>query len=231
MSDLVSRRALISGAAAVATAALASRAAQAGTIDDLLARIARARAGVHTLKGPFTQTRTIGLLSTDVRSLGTLTLVRPDRLRWELAPPDAVTFWIGPEGLAYRSQHGQGSMPASSARIAASLQDLHTLLGGDLAKLSDRWTLGLLRDDATGAELEARARSGASQASASTGGAGGGAGPSPGAPRIIRFALASDLVRPVRALLVEGEHDRTSVEFGDVAVNAPIEDATMRPPS
>jgi hypothetical protein len=222
-SPRVSRRAALAAVAVV----LASRGARAGSIDDLLGRIARARAGMRTLKGPFTQTRTIGLLSTDVRSIGSLSLVRPDRLRWELAPPDAVTFWIGPEGLAYRSQHGQGSMPASSARIAASLQDLHTLLGGDLAKLSDRWTLTLLRDDATGAEIEARARAG--QASAS--GGGGGAGPAPGAPRTIRFALAPDLVRPVRALLVEGAHDRTSVEFGEVAVNVPVEDSAMRPPS
>jgi hypothetical protein len=219
MSGRLSRRAVLAASAGFAAAAVvAPRAGRAaGPIDDLLARIARARSSVRTLKGPFTQTRTIGLLSTDVRSIGTLALVRPDRLRWELAPPDAVTFWIGPEGLAYRSQHGQGSMPASSARIAASLQDLHALLGGDLGKLSDRWNLTLLRDEASGAEIEARARSASSGSS--------------GAPRTIRFTLAPDLVRPVRALLVEGEHDRTSVEFGEVAVNAPIEDSAMRPPS
>src|ERR1019366_4619367 len=91
-------------------------------------------------------------------SVGSLTLVRPDRLRWELAPPDAVTFWIGPEGLAYRSPHGQGSMPASSARIAASLQDLHALLGGDLSRLAERWSLAVLRDDTSGVEIEAHAR-------------------------------------------------------------------------
>ncbi|HEX3769906.1 MAG TPA: outer membrane lipoprotein carrier protein LolA [Polyangiaceae bacterium] len=212
----VSRRAMLSGSAGFVAAFAAARVGRAGSIDDLLGRIARARSSVRTLKGPFTQTRTIGLLSTDVRSIGTLALVRPDRLRWELAPPDAVTFWIGPEGLAYRSQHGQGSMPASSARIAASLQDLHALLGGDLAKLSDRWNLTLIRDEAAGAEIEARARSAAGAS---------------GVPRTIRFALAPDLVRPVRALLVEGEHDRTTVEFGEVAVNAPIEDSAMRPPS
>src|ERR1019366_2873660 len=94
-SMILSRRSLLAGSAALAT----TRGARAsGAIDDLLARVAKARQPVRTLKGPFTQTRTIGLLSTDVRSVGSLTLVRPDRLRWELAPPDAVTFWIGPEG-------------------------------------------------------------------------------------------------------------------------------------
>jgi hypothetical protein len=231
----LSRRGLLASAAWLAAgASLGARSARAsGPIDDLLARIARARQPVRTLKGPFTQTRTIGLLSTDVRSTGALALVRPDRLRWELAPPDAVTFWIGPEGLAYRSQHGQGSMPASSARIAASLQDLHALLGGDLARLADRWTLTLLRDDATGAEIEAQARPvppGAPAGPATSASPPGAPNP-PGGLRTIRLALAPDLVRPVRALLVEGAHDRTTIAFGDVAVNAPIEDATMRPPA
>jgi hypothetical protein len=201
-------------------ASRASRAAGAAApIDDLLARIARARAPVKTLQGPFTQTRTIGLLSTDVKSTGTLSLLRPDRLKWQLAAPDEVTFWIGPEGLAYRSAHGQGRVPASNARIAASLQDLHALLGGDLAKLTERWSLAVLRDDATGAELEATRRPEAADA---------GAGAS--VARTMRFALAPDLVRPTRALLVEGEHDRTVIEFGTLTVDAALDEATMRPP-
>jgi|CZKU01.1.fsa_nt_gi hypothetical protein len=223
---ILSRRSLLAGSASLlaGSAALATtRGARAsGAIDDLLARVAKARQPVRTLKGPFTQTRTIGLLSTDVRSVGSLTLVRPDRLRWELAPPDAVTFWIGPEGLAYRSPHGQGRMPASSARIAASLQDLHALLGGDLSRLAERWSLAVLRDDSSGAEIEAHARAPVSSAAASS---------SPGGTRTMRFALASDLVRPTRALLVEGENDRTSIEFGDLSINAPVDESAMRLPS
>jgi hypothetical protein len=90
---------------------------------------------VRTLQGPFVQTRSIGLLATDVRSTGTLVLVRPDRLRWELAPPDAVTFFVGPDGLAYKGATGQGHAMPPNARIAAALDDLRTLLGGDLTKL------------------------------------------------------------------------------------------------
>jgi hypothetical protein len=226
----VSRRSLLvrlaRGAALVAAsglpgsaAFLTARAALAGdAVGDLLARIAKARAPVRTLQGPFTQTRTIGLLSTDVRSTGSLVLVRPDRLRWQLAPPDDVTFWITPAGLAYRSAHGHGSMPATGERLAAALQDLHALLGGDLARLSDRWSLAVLRDDATGAELEASPLPS------------GPAGASSPVARRLRFALAPDLVRPTRALLVEGEHDRTAIDFGDLSVNAPVDEAAMRPP-
>jgi outer membrane lipoprotein carrier protein LolA len=199
---------------------LATRAAIAGgSVDDLLARVAKARAPVRTLKGPFTQTRTIGLLSTDVRSVGSLTLVRPDRLRWRLEPPDDITFWVGPEGLAYRSAHGQGRLPATSARMAGALEDLHELLGGDLSALSQRWSLTVLRDDATGAEIEALPRA----TDASPGGVAAVA-------RRLRLALGPDLVRPTRVLLVEGEHDRTVIDFGDLSVNAPVDDSAMRPP-
>src|SRR5271169_4811635 len=128
----LSRRAMLAGTAMLA---LTRAARAADPVDDVLARIARARASVRTLQGPFVQTRTIGLLATDVRSTGTLTMVRPDRLRWELAPPDDVTFWIGPQGLAYRSAHGQARVPAATARVAGALDDLRALLGGDPASL------------------------------------------------------------------------------------------------
>ncbi len=212
----VTRRTFLGHAVAGAAILLATGEARAAA-GDLLARIAKARAPVKTVQGPFTQTRTIGLLATDVRSTGAFALLRPDRLRWHLDPPDDVTFWVGPEGLAYRSAQGQGRVPASSARVAASLQDLHALLGGDLARLGDRWTLSVVRDDASGAEIEAVARPDAAAA---------------GHPiaRSMRFALAPDLVRPTRALLAEGDHDRTLIEFGDLAVNAPLDEASMRPP-
>jgi Outer membrane lipoprotein carrier protein LolA len=208
---IVSRRALLAGAALWSSA----RTARAdGEVDALLARIAKARAPLRTLQGPFAQTRTIGLLATDVRSRGTLWLVRPDRMRWDLAPPDDVTFWVGPRGMAYRSAHGHGSLSATSARVGAGLDDLRAVLGGDLAKLQERWSLRVLRDDDSGVELEGTARS-----------------PGPTPIRSMRFSLAPDLVRPTRAMLVEGARDRTAIDFGPLRVDAPIDDATMRPPS
>ena len=201
---------LVSAAAMTATRfALADDAAP-----DLLARIASARASMSTLRGPFTQTRTIGLLAAEVRSHGILTLVRPDRLRWELQPPDAITFWIAPEGLAYRSAHGQGRMVEANAHIAASLDDLRTLLGGDVAKLRDRWQLRVTHDAADGAEIEATPLTA-----------------QPGGLTMLRFAVAPDLVRPTRVLLVQGSRDRTTIEFGELVVNAPVDAAGMRPPA
>ena len=31
-------------------------------------------------------------------------------------------------------------------------------------------------------------------------------------------------------LLVEGDRDRTTIDFGDLAINAPIDESSMRPP-
>jgi hypothetical protein len=214
----LSRRAFVRAGGACLAAALAvdgDRPAEAEPTpapDDLLARISRARASVRTLQGPFTQTRSIGLLATEVRSQGVLTLVRPDRLRWELAAPDDVTFWVTPEGLAYRSAHGQGRVSPSAARAGGALDDLRTLLGGDLSRLRDRWDLRVARDNATGAEIEATPRAGTA-----------------GALRSSRLALTPDLARPTRAVLVEGPRDKTVIEFGALVVNAPVDDARMRP--
>jgi hypothetical protein len=206
----IDRRRVIAGSVVL----LASRRARAdGDLGDLIARVGRARAGVRTLQGPFEQTRTIGLLATDVRSKGTLLLVRPERMRWELAPPDAVTFWVGPEGLAYKSAHGQGRLPPSSAPVGGALDDLRTMMGGDLARLRERWDLRVVRNDATGAEIEATPRAGV-------------------VARLqrLRFSLAPDLVRPARALLVEGARDHTQIDFGTLVVNGPVDDALMRLP-
>jgi hypothetical protein len=204
------RRALL---AAASTWLAAGRASAADPVDGLFARIASARANVRTLRGPFVQTRTIGLLATDIRSTGTLTLVRPDRLRWELAPPDAITFWIGPEGVAYRDAQGQARLPATTARIASALDDLRTVLGGDPSRLRERWDLRVIRNDATGAEIDATPRSAAGRVLDS-----------------LRFALAPDLVRPTRAVLAEGPHDRTVIDFGALVVDGPVDAESMRPP-
>jgi outer membrane lipoprotein-sorting protein len=122
--------------------------ARADEVADALAEITRVRAGVQTLVGTFDQERTIGLLATAVKSEGEMTLVRPDRLRWEIKPPDAITYWIGPEGLAYATPTGGGSVGKSAAgRFGAVLGDLMTLLGGDLSTLRARYDLSTQRVD------------------------------------------------------------------------------------
>jgi outer membrane lipoprotein-sorting protein len=204
---------------ALAASPLARAEAQAPTtsgheprsLDAVLAEVQRARAGMRTLRGPFVQERTIGLLASKVRATGTLALVRPDRLRWELAPPDEVTYWVGPEGLAYKSRSGQGRVRGPSAKIAAALDDLRTLLGGDLAELRVRYTLRLTDPGVTVEATPLRRENSGFQ-------------------RIL-FTLADDLARPLRAVLVETPRDHTEITFGQLERDATIDPSLMRPPT
>jgi hypothetical protein len=41
--------------------------------------------------------------------------------------------------------------------------------------------------------------------------------------------LAGDLVQPRRVELIESANDRTSIEFGVLARNLPVDDALMQP--
>ncbi len=182
--------------------------------DRLIAEITKARASLRTLVGPFVQSRTIGLLTTKVRSTGTLTLVRPDRLRWELAPPDEVTYWVTPEGLAYRNKTGGGTVRGTDAKIAAALGDLRVVLGGDLSQLSARYDLTVSGSEDGPLTFDAVPRAGAV-----------------GTAAHLTFTLASDRVTPVSTSIVEGPKDRTEIVFGTLEKNVPVDPARVRPPS
>jgi hypothetical protein len=216
MSQLLGRRTLLQSLALAGTLGL-SRRAHADPLDDALAKIAKARASLKSLVGPFTQERTISLLSTSVRSQGKLYLVRPDRLRWELEPPDDVVYWISPEGLAYRSKTGQGRIPATQARLASSLDDLRTLLGGDLSHLRARYDLRLLPANGTQTSgevgFEATPRD-------------------PAMPlKLLRFGVAADGVTPRFAELFEAAKDKTRIEFGALQRDVVVDPSLVRPPT
>ncbi len=141
------RRQLLLAAAAAGLVAVQSRHAAADDVDEALKKITKARGSIKTLQATFEQKRVIGLLATAVQSTGKLTLVRPDRLRWELNPPDAVTYWIGPTGLAMRNSEGVTKIGAGAAgRFAVVLSDLLIMLGGDMSKLRSRYSLTVSRD-------------------------------------------------------------------------------------
>jgi outer membrane lipoprotein-sorting protein len=177
-----------------------------------LADIARARAPITTLTGPFTQERTIGLLAAKVRSTGTLTLVRPDRLRWELAPPDDTVYWVTPEGLAYKSAAGQGRVPAANQKLAKALEDLRVLLGGDIGSLEARYDVSGTCRGARIVAFRALPRAGTAASF-----------------QEMKFTLASDLVSPDTVTIVEGPHDRTEIHFGTIQKNVTVAPALMTP--
>lgn len=213
---LLSRRAFLgSSLGAVALLAvrpvLADGAAPATGIDARLAAIAQARASLTTLQGPFTQTKTLGLMATQIKSTGTMLLERPSKLRWELAAPDSVVYWMLPGGLAYKGKNGQGQLPVTD-KMAPQLADMKAFLAGDLGSLKARYELREV-PDASGVTIEA----------------------TPKVAEGARFkqvvlSLDPDLVRPRKIVLLEGAKDKTEIVFGELKKNAPIDPALLTGP-
>jgi outer membrane lipoprotein-sorting protein len=188
--------------------------ARADDVSDALAKIARARASLKTLTVPFTQERTIGLLASTVKSEGELTMVRPDKLRWELKAPDAVTYWITPEGFSYATASGGASVgKAAAARFAAVLGDLTALCGGDLESLRKRYDLSV-PSTSDGIVLLA----------------------SPKADDVkkhiksLELLTTPDLADLRRITIEEKNGDRSVITFGKAVRDAAVDPAKMAPP-
>jgi outer membrane lipoprotein-sorting protein len=180
-------------------------------LDALLADLARARRATKSLRASFTQERRIALLATTVTSKGALAFVAPDRLRWELFAPDDVTYWVGPEGLSYRTRSTRATVPPSGANVARALADLRALLTGDVKSLEQRYALSGARGTSD-IELRGVARD-----------------PKASSVRAFTLVVDKELVRPLRARLVEGRSDTIDLVFANVQLDAPIDAASMRP--
>jgi outer membrane lipoprotein-sorting protein len=180
------------------------------SLDALLADVAKARRGMKTMKATFTQERKLTLLATSVKSTGNLAYVAPDRLRWELDAPDSVIYWIGPEGLSFRTKSSSATAAPKGAAIANALADVRALLGGDLSALKERYVMAGTRraDDAeiTGTAKDPKA-----------------------SVKSFALVLGKDLTVPLRARLVEGRSNAIDITFANAQLNVPVDPVTMKP--
>lgn len=201
--------------ATVASAPLVfSRSAWADDVDAALARVAKARATLKTLRAPFRQKRLIGVLATEVKSAGQLTLVRPDRLRWELEAPDAVTYWIGPEGLAISTGDGVTKVgKAAAGRFGAVLGDLMIMLGGDLKELRSRYRLSV---STTGGGFTLQARPTNREVAKHV--------------SLLSMEAGDELWQVQRVEIEERNGDQSLITFGDNERNASVDPGYMKPP-
>jgi len=196
------------GAAGLLAATGVVRVPRADPLADALAEVAKARAKLTTLQGPFVQERTIALLASKVKSTGKLYMVRPDRLRWELEPPDAATYWVLPDGLAYKTKSGKGKVgKGAQGPLGGVLGDLLVLLGGDLAKLESRYELVLIKRDSKGMVIHATPKD---KALAKT-------------TKRIELSLGADPAVLEKVVLVEAGDDKSEITFGTLTRNAPID--------
>jgi outer membrane lipoprotein-sorting protein len=146
-----------------------------------------------------------------VQSNGTFYLQYPNRLRWDLGPPDSVTYWIAPEGAAYRGLHGAGRVPPST-REQADVDALRAVLGGDPSALRTRFDVREVASDTTGPAFECTPKQS-----------------NQGALRLrkVTFALDADLVRPRRASIVYDDRNQNDIAFGELRRDVPIDPALL----
>ena len=208
------RRSLLLGVGSSAGLTLLGRPAAADAVGDVLEKITEARKDIKTLQAPFEQTRSIGLLASDVVSTGKLWIVRPDRLRWDLFEPDNVTYWIGPEGLSMANKDGVVKIPkASATKFAAVLADLMIMLGGDVKKLRKRYNMSVKTDGESftlsAKPIEKNTRK-----------------------HINKLRLTCDgdasVIRKVE--IIEKNDDSSVIVFGDYIKNEEIDPEKMKPP-
>jgi outer membrane lipoprotein-sorting protein len=214
---MMDRRRFLMGMAAAGGAAAVGAVgapALADEVSSALAEITKARASVKTLVGTFSQERVIGLLATAVKSDGEMSLVLPDRLRWELKPPDAITYFISPEGFAFATPNGGGGVGKGAAgRFGAVLSDLLILLGGDLEKLRGRYDLAIpSRKD--GIEIVATPRAEDVKKHVKT----------------LQMSAGPELWSVRRIVIEEKSGDRSVIAFGKVERDVKVDPAKMKPP-
>lgn len=190
--------------------------AAADEVSDTLAEITKAREKIKTLVASFSQERTLGLLSSTVKSQGEMTLVRPDKLRWELKSPDAVVYWITPEGFAFSTPNGSANVSKTAAKkFGDVLADLLVFMGGDLSKLQKRYEFSVpAKDKATGLTLRAVPKT-------------------EEVKKIVKqmeITVAADLWTVKKITLEEKGGDKSVITFSNVKKDEKVDDAKMKPP-
>ena len=212
---MITRRRLLLASIAAPAAFGTPLAAYADDVSDALDKIAAARASLKTLVAPFTQVRQIGLLASEVKSTGELTLVRPDKLRWEILPPDSVTYWILPDGLYMRSgSHDKAvKAPPNAGKFGAVLGDILAFTGGDLKKLGDRYDLSVPSKDG-GITLVAVPRAADLKKIVSR----------------IETKTNADYWGVSRVTIEEASGDKSVIDFGPAVRDGTVDASKMKPP-
>jgi outer membrane lipoprotein-sorting protein len=211
-----SRRTILGTATSLSALAILGRTGLATGEGHSPSLVTEARKGLKGVIARFTQTRTVGLLAADVKSTGTMTIVTPDRLRWELAAPDAITYWIGPEGIAYRTEKGVVKAGKDAAgRFGAVLGDLLVFLGGDIAALAPRYVIKAPSRDKDGTlHVVAEPRTDDVKKLV----------------KVVRFDTTPDLWAVKRVEIEEASGDKSVIDFGPSQRDPKIDAGIMRPP-
>jgi len=194
----------------LALTALVSGSAAASPLDEALARIEAARAGVRTLRADFVQDKVVTLFAETVRSSGKLVVRRPDRLRWEVRAPDESLFVIAGPAVRYRLPGARGNVDVRTAgALGAVLRDLVAFLAGPFADVRGRYRLAL----AETSPLVLVATPTSRDVTRSV--------------RALRLRFSRDLRVLEGVAIEEPGGDRADIRFSNVRINPQVPDSTF----
>jgi outer membrane lipoprotein-sorting protein len=172
--------------------------------DARLAELGKRQAQIRTVSARFVQRRTMALFAEELVSSGRFAFKHPDRIRWDIEAPQAMTMLITPEGIVTMSP---GAAPARMATLPVSAREIAELITGSLDTARHMFDIQSV-PGTTGATFALRPRS----------------------PRVaatirgITLDLSPDLGFVRRIVLDEATGDRIEITFHDVELNRDIDD-------
>lgn len=123
-------------------------AAESDALSSFLAEIQAASDQVHSFSSAFTQERRLALFTEPVIFHGSLTVVRPDRLRWEFTSPvPSVLIFRGEQGIRCTDKAAPAHFDLGSDPIMRTVaEQLWLWLGGDYSKLNAMYRMEKVGD-------------------------------------------------------------------------------------
>lgn len=105
----------------------------------IIAQVEEASRQKNSMQCDFSQVKTMKLLSRDMLSSGTLSFVRPDRLRWQYTRPYDYTFVLNGSKVGIRSAQTGGGMNVQNEKMFSQIAHviLQCITGGNLRSTSD----------------------------------------------------------------------------------------------
>lgn len=120
-------------------------------LDEFLLRLQQAAAATSAWQADFTQEKHLSIFKEPVVFQGRLSLVRPDRLRWEFFTPVSSVLILNKES---GMRCGDGMAPVtvdlnSDPMMSVVSRQLWLWLGGDYRSLGEQYEIGFAADDST----------------------------------------------------------------------------------
>jgi len=109
-------------------------AAMQGEPDEGLARVVAAQAGIRTLEGRFTQTKTLSLFDETLVTEGTIVIEKPDFYCWVYDEPERRVFYVdgAHTGTVEPGSGERAEVELDSAGLVAAIQSITSIVSGNL---------------------------------------------------------------------------------------------------